>query len=73
MNKIWAKTLIDIEVIINFILSSFIKKANILLQIKSDVYIITDIDKKLFKYNKKMINYKIKEIRLYIRSYINDM
>ena len=73
INEIWAKVLIDIKVIINFISSSFIKKAKILLQIKSDIYTVTDIDEKLLEYNKEIINQEIKEIRLCIRSYINNM
>ena len=73
MNKIWTKTLIDTEVIVNFIVSSFIKKVNILLYIKSDTYIVTDIDEKSLEYNKKMINYKLEEIRHCIRLYINDI
>ena len=56
MNKIWARTLIDIDVIINFLLSEFISKVRILLQKKSNVYTVADIDKKLFKYNKDVIN-----------------
>ena len=46
----------------NFLSSEFIRKVKISLQEKSDVYIVTDIDKKSFKYNKKVINYKIEEI-----------
>ena len=73
MNRIWAKTLIDISVTADFILLEFIKKVNILLQKKSDIYQVTDIDKKLFKYNKEIINQEIEEIRLYIRLHINNM
>ena len=40
------------------------KKAKILLQKKSDVYAVTDIDKKLLEYNKEMIDHEIEEIRL---------
>ena len=57
----------------NFISSSFAKKVNILLQRKSDVYAVTDIDEKSLEYNKERVNQEIKEIRLQIRSYINDM
>ena len=56
MNKIWAKALIDTEVTVNFIMLSFIRKANILLQKKSDVYAVTNMDEKLLEYNKEMIN-----------------
>ena len=73
MNKISAKTLIDISVIANFISLEFIKKVSISLQKKSNVYQVTDIDEKSLEYNKEMINQEIKEIRLYIRSYINDI
>ena len=34
----------------------FIKKANILLKKKNDVYIVTVIDKESLKYNKEKIN-----------------
>ena len=73
MNEIWAKTLIDTEVTANFILSSFIKKVNISLQTKSDVYAVTDIDEKSLEYNKEIVNQEIKEIKLHIRSYINNI
>ena len=56
MNKIWAKTLINTEIIVNFISSSFVRKVNISLQIKSNVYTVTDIDKKSLEYNKEMID-----------------
>ena len=56
MNKIWTKILIDIEVTANFILLSFVRKANILLQKKSNVYAITDIDEKSLEYNKETVN-----------------
>ena len=46
----------------NFLLLEFVRKVRILLQKKSDVYTITDIDEKSFKYNKDMINCKIEEI-----------
>ena len=49
---------------INFMSSSFARKANILLQRKSDVYTVTDIDEKSLKYNKEMINQETEEIRL---------
>ena len=73
MNKIWTKTLIDTEVIVNFILSSFIRKVNISLQTKSNVYIVTDIDEKSLEYNKEIIDQEIKETRLYIKLYTNNM
>ena len=40
---------------------------------KSNVYIVTDIDEKSLRYNKEIINQEMKEIRLCIRSYINNM
>ena len=49
------------SVIVNFLLSEFIRKVKILLQEKSDVYIVTDIDEKSFKYNKEVINYETEE------------
>ena len=61
------------SIITNFKLLEFIEKANILLQRKSDIYQVIDIDKKSFKYNKEIIDYKIKEIRLCIRSHVNNM
>ena len=44
--------------------SSFVKKVNILLQRKSNVYAVTDIDEKSFEYNKEIVDQEIKEIRL---------
>ena len=44
--------------------SSFAKKANILLQKKSNVYAVTDIDKKLLRYNEEKIDHKTEETRL---------
>ena len=41
---------------INFMLSNFAKKANILLQDKSNVYTVTNIDEKLLEYNKEKID-----------------
>ena len=73
MNKIWAKTLIDTEVIVNFILLSFVRKAKILLQTKSNVYTVIDIDEKSLRYNKEIVDQETKEIRLCIRSHTNDM
>ena len=67
------KQLYYYRITVNFILSSFIRKANILLQTKSNVYTVTDIDKKFLEYNKKTVNQEIEEIRLCIRSYTNDM
>ena len=61
MNKTWIRTLIYINVTANFLLLEFIRKVRISLQEKSDIYIVTDIDKKLLKYNKDMINHEIKE------------
>ena len=57
----------------NFLLLEFVRKVKILLQKKSDVYVVTDIDEKLLEYNKEMINQKIKEIWLQIESHMNDM
>ena len=62
MNEIWTWTLIDIDIITNFILLKFIRKVNISLYQKSDVYTVTDIDEKSLEYNKEMINNKIEEI-----------
>ena len=45
-------------------LSSFVKRVNILLQRKSDAYTVTDIDEKSFEYNKEKIDQEMKEIRL---------
>ena len=52
------------SIMTNFLLSEFVKKVKILLQKKSDIYAVTDIDEKLLKYNNRIINYKIEEIRL---------
>ena len=43
------------------------------LQKKDDVYAVTDIDEKSLEYNKEQIDQEIEEIRLQIRSYINDI
>ena len=48
----------------NFMSSEFVRKAKILLQKKDNVYAVTDIDEKSFKYNKKQIDQEMKEIRL---------
>ena len=42
----------------------FTRKIKILLQKKDNIYIVTDIDKKSFKYNKEKIDQEIKEIKL---------
>ena len=57
----------------NFLLSEFAKKAKILLQKKSDVYAVTDIDKKSLEYNKEMIDQETEETQLQIRPHMNDM
>ena len=57
----------------NFLSSEFMKKAKILLQKKSNVYAVTDIDEKLLEYNKETVDQEIEEIWLQIRSHINDM
>ena len=61
------------NVITNFLSLEFIKKAKILLQKKSNVYAVTDIDEKLLEYNKETVDQETEEIRLQIRSYMNDM
>ena len=48
----------------NFILSEFIKKVNISLRKKSDIYIVTVIDRKSLEYNKEKVNQQIEEIRI---------
>ena len=64
VNRIWARTLIEIDVTANFVLLKFIKKVKISLQKKSNVYAVTDIDEKSFKYNKETVNQETEEIRL---------
>ena len=54
-------------------LSEFIKKVNISLKKKSDVYTVTVVDKESFKYNKEKINQQTEEIRLQIELYINNI
>ena len=49
------------SIIINFLLSEFIRKVRISLQEKSNVYTVTDIDKKSLKYNKDVINHETEE------------
>ena len=50
------------SVIINFLLSEFVKKVKILLQKKSNVYAVTDIDEKSLEYNEETVDQKTKEI-----------
>ena len=57
----------------NFLLSEFVKKMKILLQKKSDIYAVTDIDEKSLEYNKEMINQETEETQLQIEPHINDM
>ena len=52
------------NVTINFLSPEFAKKAKILLQKKSDVYAVTDIDKKSLEYNKETVDQEMKETRL---------
>ena len=73
VNRTWTRTLIDTDVMTNFLSSEFTKKAKILLQRKSNVYAVTDIDEKSLEYNKEIIDQEIEEIRLQIRLHINDM
>ena len=61
------------SVTVNFLLLEFMKKAKISLQKKSDVYAVTDIDKKSLEYNKEMIDQEMKETQLQIKPHINDM
>ena len=49
---------------------AFIKKARISLQKKSDIYKVTAVDNELLLYNNRMIDHKIKEIRLQIRPHV---
>ena len=64
MNKHWAHTLIDTDVIRDFMSPAFVKRARISLQKKSDIYKVTSVNNKLLSYNNKMINHKTEEIRL---------
>ena len=50
------------SIMMNFLSLEFIRKVRILLQKKSDVYTVTDIDEKFLEYNKDMINCEIEEI-----------
>ena len=54
-------------------MSEFTKKIKISLQKKSNVYTVTDIDEKPLRYNKEKINQETEEIRLCIRSHMNNM
>ena len=54
----------------DFMSSIFTKKIKIPIQKKSDVYEVTIIDNKLLSYNKEMIDYEIKEIRLQIKPHV---
>ena len=48
----------------DFMSLTFTKKVKISLQDKSDVYKVTAVDDKLLFYNNRMIDCKIKEIKL---------
>ena len=48
----------------SFLSPEFAKKVKILLQRKSDIYAVTDIDEKFLEYNKEMIDQETEEIRL---------
>ena len=61
------------NVMTNFLSSEFTKRVKILLQKKSDVYAVTDIDEKSLEYNKEIVDQEIEETQLQIRSYMNDM
>ena len=73
VNEIWARTLIDTDVMMNFLSPEFMKKMKISLQKKSNVYAVTDIDEKSLEYNKEMIDQETEEIWLQIRPHMNDM
>ena len=73
VNRTWTRTLIDMSVIINFLSPEFAKKVKILLQKKSNIYAVTDIDEKSLRYNKETVDQETEEIRLQIRSHINNM
>ena len=53
--------------------STFAKKAKISLQKKSGVYEVTAVDDKLLFYNNEIVNHETEEIRLQIRSHVQDM
>ena len=61
------------SVMMNFLSSEFTKKAKILLQKKSNVYAVTDIDEKSLEYNKEIIDQEMKKTQLQIESHMNDM
>ena len=61
------------SIITNFLSSDFVRKVKILLQKKSDVYTVIDIDEKSFEYNKEIIDQEMKETRLQIEPYMNNM
>ena len=61
------------SVMVNFLSPEFARKTKILLQKKSNAYAVTDIDEKFLRYNEEKIDHKTEEIRLHIRSHINDM
>ena len=57
----------------NFLLLEFAKKVKILLQKKSNVYAVTDIDEKSLEYNKETVDQETEETQLQIRSHMNNM
>ena len=73
VNETWTRTLIDTDATVNFLLPEFTKKTKILLQKKSNVYAVTDIDEKPLEYNEEKIDHKTEETRLHIRPHMNDM
>ena len=58
---------------VNFLSSEFIKKVKILLQKKSNIYAVINIDEKSLEYNKEIVDQEMKETRLQIELYINNM
>ena len=48
----------------DFMSFTFTKKVKVSLQKKSDIYEVTAVDNELLSYNNRMIDHKIKEIKL---------
>ena len=73
VNRTWTRTLIDTDVMTNFLSPEFMKKAKISLQKKSNAYAVTDIDEKPLEYNKETVDQETEETQLQIEPHINDM
>ena len=64
INKHWAHILINTGAMRDFMSLTFVKRAKVPFQEKSDIYKVITIDYKLLLYNNEIIDHKTEEIRL---------